>query len=65
MLSKVPRLPEAVIDAIVERFGHLQKIIRATVSDLDEVKDVGEVRAHAIKEGLSRLAEASILDRYT
>ncbi|MBI1843077.1 MAG: DNA integrity scanning protein DisA, partial [Actinobacteria bacterium] len=65
LLSKVPRLPEAVIDAIVERFGHLQKIMRATVSDLDEVKDVGEVRARAIKEGLSRLAEASILDRYT
>lgn len=65
LLSKVPRLPEAVIDGIVERFGHLQKIMRATVADLDEVKDVGEVRALAIKEGLSRLAETSILDRYT
>lgn len=65
LLSKVPRLPETVIDGIVERFGHLQKIMRATVSDLDEVKDVGAVRARAIKEGLSRLAEASILDRYT
>ncbi len=65
LLSKVPRLPETVIDGIVERFGYLQKIMRATVSDLDEVKDVGAVRARAIKEGLSRLAEASILDRYT
>lgn len=65
LLSRVPRLPESVIESIVERFGHLQKIMRATVADLDEVKDVGEVRARAIKEGLSRLAEASILDRYT
>lgn len=65
LLSKVPRLPEAVIDSIVERFGHLQKIMRAPVADLDEVKDVGEARARAIKEGLSRLAEASILDRYS
>lgn len=65
LLSRVPRLPESVIDSIVERFGHLQKIMRATVADLEEVKDVGEVRARAIKEGLSRLAETSILDRYT
>ena len=65
LLAKVPRLPEAVIESIVERFGTLQKIMRASLADLDEVKDVGETRARAIKEGLSRLAEASILDRYS
>jgi diadenylate cyclase len=65
LLSKVPRLPEAVIDHIVDRFGSLQKIMRATVEDLDEVEGVGEHRARAIKEGLSRLAETSILDRYS
>ncbi len=64
LLSKVPRLPEAVVDRIVDRFGSLQKIMRATVTDLDDVKEVGETRARAIKEGLSRLAETSILDRY-
>ena len=47
------------------RFGTLQKILRATVDDLDEVEGVGEVRARAIKDGLSRLAETSILDRYS
>ena len=47
------------------RFGNLQKIMRATIDDLDDVAGVGETRARAIKEGLSRLAEASILDRYT
>ena len=31
----------------------------------DDVEGVGEVRARAIKEGLSRLAETSILDRYS
>jgi diadenylate cyclase len=65
LLAKVPRLPESVVESIVERFGTLQKIMRASLADLDEVKDVGETRARAIKEGLSRLAEASILDRYS
>jgi diadenylate cyclase len=65
LLAKVPRLPESVVESIVERFGTLQKIMRASLADLDEVKDVGETRARAIKEGLSRLAETSILDRYS
>jgi diadenylate cyclase len=65
LLSKIPRLPEAVIDRIVEQFGSLQKIMRATIDDLDDVEGVGTVRARAIKEGLSRLAETSILDRYS
>ena len=64
LLSKIPRLPEAVIHHIVDRFGNLQKVMRATIDDLDDVEGVGEARARAIKEGLSRLAETSILDRY-
>lgn len=65
LLAKIPRLPDGVIDRIVERFGTLQKIMRATIDDLDDVEGVGETRARAIKEGLSRLAETSILDRYS
>ena len=65
LLSKIPRLPESIVEKIVARFGTLQKILRATVDDLDEVEGVGEVRARAIKDGLSRLAETSILDRYS
>ena len=64
LLSRVPRLPESVADAIVERFVSLHKIMRATTADLDEVTGVGEHRARAIKDALGRLAEASILDRY-
>jgi len=64
LLSKIPRLPDTVIERIVERFGNLQKIMRATIDDLDDVEGVGEARARAIKDGLSRLAETSILDRY-
>ncbi len=65
LLARIPRLPEAIIERIVDRFGNLQKIMRATIDDLDDVEGVGETRARAIKEGLSRLAESSIMDRYS
>ncbi|CAN5564080.1 DNA integrity scanning diadenylate cyclase DisA [soil metagenome] len=64
MLTKIPRLPESVIDHIVERFGTLQKIMRATIDDLDDVEGVGETRARAIQDGLMQLTETSILNRY-
>jgi diadenylate cyclase len=64
LLSKIPRLPEIIADHVVERFGTLPKIMRASISDLVGVEGVGEARARAIKDGLSRVAETSILDRY-
>src|SRR4051794_39619550 len=64
LLHKIPRLPELVSDHVVERFSNLQKIMRASAADLTEVEGVGDVRARAIKEGLARLAETSILERY-
>ena len=64
MLAKIPRLPDQVIQNIISRFGNLQKIMRATIDDLDDVEGVGATRAKSIKEGLSRLAESAILDRY-
>src|SRR5712692_1173329 len=64
LLHKIPRLPEIVSDHVVTRFSNLQKIMRAGLADLTEVEGVGDARARAIKEGLSRLAETSILERY-
>jgi diadenylate cyclase len=65
LLSKVPRLPESVIERVVSHFTNLQRVMRATATDLDAVDGVGDQRAAAIKEGLSRIAETSILDRYS
>ena len=53
LLHKIPRLPETVSEHVVTRFANLQKIMRAGLVDLTEVEGVGEVRARAIKEGLS------------
>jgi diadenylate cyclase len=65
MLARIPRLPESVIGHVVDRFGTLQKIMRATVPELVDVEGVGDARAKAIKEGLARLAQSSVLDRYS
>jgi diadenylate cyclase len=65
LLHRLPRFPDALADRIVEHFGGLQLIMRASVGDLEEVEGVGETRARSVKEGLARLAEASILDRYS
>jgi diadenylate cyclase len=64
LLARVPRLPSAVIDRLVEHFGGLQKLLAATIDDLQLVEGVGEARARSVREGLSRLAESSILERY-
>ncbi|QPP07200.1 DNA integrity scanning protein DisA [Streptomyces bathyalis] len=64
LLAKVPRLPGTVIERLVEHFGGLQKLLAASVDDLQTVDGVGEARARSVREGLSRLAESSILERY-
>ena len=64
LLAKVPRLPGAIVDRLVDHFGGLQKLLAATVDDLQAVEGVGEGRARSVRESLSRLAESSILERY-
>jgi diadenylate cyclase len=64
LLAKVPRIPGTVVDRLVEHFGGLQKLLSASIDDLQIVEGVGESRARSVREGLSRLAESSILERY-
>ncbi|MFY0406833.1 DNA integrity scanning diadenylate cyclase DisA [Solicola sp. PLA-1-18] len=64
LLAKVPRLPPLVMERLVEHFGTLQKLLAASIEDLQTVDGVGELRARSVREGLSRLAESSILERY-
>ena len=39
-------------------------LLAANIDDLMDVDGVGEGRARLVREGLSRLAESSILERY-
>jgi diadenylate cyclase len=64
LLARVPRLPGTVTDRLIEHFGSLQKLLAASIDDLQAVDGVGESRARSVREGLSRLAESSILERY-
>lgn len=64
ILRKIPRLPMPVIENLVNHFGTLQKVLRASIEELDEVEGIGEVRARAIKEGLRRLREQAMLERH-
>lgn len=61
MLSKIPRLPRAVSENVIRRFGNLQSIQSATLEQLDEVEGIGEARAKAIHAGLRLLRERPYL----
>jgi diadenylate cyclase len=64
LLAKVPRLPASAVEQLVGHFGGLQKLLAASVDELRQVQGIGEAHARAAREGLSRLAEVSILERY-
>lgn len=64
LLARVPRLPEVVVERLVEHFGTLAKLLAAGIDDLRAVEGVGDTRARSVRDGLSRLAESSILERY-
>lgn len=64
ILNKIPRLPSSVLENVINMFGSFQKILKASISELDLVEGIGEVRARTIKEGLRRFQEQSFLDRH-
>lgn len=64
LLAGIPRVPPAILDRLITHFGTLQSLLAATAADLQAVDGVGEGRARVVREGLSRLAESSIVDRY-
>ena len=47
----------------MDHFGGLQFLMAATIDDLMTVDGIGDQRAR-VREGLSRMAEASLLDRF-
>jgi len=61
MLSSIPRLPPRVIAEIVDALGDLPKIMRASEDDFVNAVGIRPDVAASVKEGLRRVAEASIL----
>jgi diadenylate cyclase len=64
LLHRLPRVSDVIIERIVERFDTLPQIMQASIGELEKVGGVGGAKARSVKNGLARLAEASILERY-
>jgi diadenylate cyclase len=64
VLSHIPRLAESVIGRVVADFDGLDAIVRASHRELEAVEGVGPSRAREIREGLRRLQEHNLVDRY-
>ncbi|MGP7998269.1 MAG: DNA integrity scanning diadenylate cyclase DisA [Streptosporangiaceae bacterium] len=65
LLARIPRLPEPVAERLVAHFGGLHKLLAASVTELQDVAGVAEPQARRAREGLSRLAEVTLLERYS
>lgn len=65
LLARIPRVPVAVMDRLIAHFETLQGVLSSTAADLQEVEGVGDARARVIREGLSRLIESTLTDRFT
>lgn len=63
ILAKIPRLPQTIMNNLVERFGKLSVILLASADELDAVEGIGEVRARSIRDGLKRIQEQVFIDR--
>ncbi len=64
ILNKIPRIPFSVLENVIEEFDTLQGILKASLTELDDVEGIGEIRARSIKDGLRRFQEQSIIDRH-
>jgi diadenylate cyclase len=63
-LGRVPRLPRLVGEKVIRHLGSLEAILAASEQELAEIDGVGEARAADIREGLDRLKEVELFDRY-
>jgi diadenylate cyclase len=64
MLGHVPRLPRLVVQKIVMNFGSVEAALAASDEELAAVDGVGPARAKEIREGVRRLQESVMADRF-
>jgi diadenylate cyclase len=64
LLTRVPRITSVLANAIVDHFGDLARLRRATAAELADVDGMDASLAVAVKESLDRITESSILDQY-
>ena len=64
MLGRIPRLSETIVERLIAHFQHLQPLLSASIDDLLTVEGVGDARARSIRDGLARVAETTMLERF-
>ena len=65
ILSKIPRMPNNIVENLVKSFKTFQHIVTADIPALDDVEGIGEVRAKNIKQSLRRMQEQFVFDNIT
>jgi diadenylate cyclase len=64
LLSRLPQLSDVLAERLVSRFGSLPEIMSAGAAELESVEGIGTATARVVRDGLARLVEASIFERY-
>jgi diadenylate cyclase len=64
LLHRLPQLSGVLVDRLVDRFGSLPEIMSASAAELESVEGIGAATARVVRDGLARLVEASIFERY-
>ncbi|MCX7601000.1 MAG: NAD-dependent DNA ligase LigA [Meiothermus sp.] len=59
----IPQVGETTARALARRFGHLDRVLSATVEELDAVPDIAEVTAEAIHKALAKPQMRRFIDR--
>lgn len=63
-LGRISRLPRLAAEKVIQELGSLEAILAASQEELAVIDGVGESRAVDIREGLDRLREVEIFERY-
>jgi diadenylate cyclase len=63
-LAQIPRLTERQIASVVGAFDGLDSILRASLRELEACEGIAASTARDIREGLRRLQEHNLMDRY-
>lgn len=63
LISKIPKVPQIVVENLVKTFKEFKNILSASIEELDAVEGIGEARARMIKDGLRKMQEKILLRR--
>ncbi len=64
LLHRLPQLSGVLVERLVDKFGSLPEIMSASSAELESVEGIGTATARSIRDGLARLVESSIFERY-